>query len=240
MTARRRKSTNPNGAQRLISEYNLANLQLEDSPLAQYLMADTAGTVMTDSTGNARHGTYGTGVTLGSAEIAPGQGASVTCGSAGVGTVASASWMNSTYLTMEALVYATSLTTYHGIGGRDAGSSNRQSQWRYNVATPNGHVWNNSSTLQTITTGTSLSASTPTLVALTFDGTDIKMWHNGSQVGTAALSGTLKSATATLGIGQADGMGNFPFVGRMSHFAYYGTALSSDRLLAHAKAAGLA
>lgn len=39
---------------------------LADSPLAVWMMDETSGTTMTDSSGNGRHGSYGGGVTLGS------------------------------------------------------------------------------------------------------------------------------------------------------------------------------
>lgn len=69
-------------------------------------------------------------------------------------------------------------------------------------------------------------------VAATYDGTNVRLYHNGAAVGTAlAFSGTFTTRHLAFG-GPAFGSGE-PVVGTLDELAIYGTALSAGRIAAH-------
>src|SRR5690348_7032901 len=84
---------------------------LADSPLAYWKLDETSGTSAADSSGNSRTATYGGGGVGGTSLLTSGAGHSLALTESGTttyATIASASWMNQTSITIEALVKITS------------------------------------------------------------------------------------------------------------------------------------
>ncbi len=69
-------------------------------------------------------------------------------------------------------------------------------------------------------------------VAGTYDGTTMRLYVNGAQVATTALTGAVTQNTNTLIIGSWDGSTEF-MRGTVDEVAVYGTALSAARIAAH-------
>jgi hypothetical protein len=69
-------------------------------------------------------------------------------------------------------------------------------------------------------------------VAGTYDGTTMRLYLNGVQVATTALTGAVTQNTNTLTIGSWDGSSEF-LRGSIDEVAVYGTALSAARIAAH-------
>lgn len=212
--------------------------QLDDSPLVCLPLNETAGTTAADASGNGRNGTY-TGATLGQAAIAPGAGGSATMGKV---EIAYASWMQQSALTIEVLCYPTAVSSYQGVATRDDESSDRNWAFRLSAGTSNALAWNASSSLYQANGGTAVSTGTAYLLAMRYDPATNKLstWKNGSKWIETTSSGNARPGTVKLVVGCGSTGGGYAFAGRMSNAAYYGTALSDTRILAHAQAAGLA
>jgi len=69
----------------------------------------------------------------------------------------------------------------------------------------------------------------------TFDGTTQRLYVNGAQVASAALSGSATTNTRALVIGSWDGASEF-FAGTIDEPAVYGTVLSAAQVAAHYRA----
>lgn len=74
-------------------------------------------------------------------------------------------------------------------------------------------------------------------IMATWDGTTMKLYQNGVLMGTAALSGTVGSATNAPAVGVNPGGPSGYFPGEIDEVAIYNTALSAARVLAHYQAA---
>ena len=87
---------------------------LADGPLAYYRLGDSSGTTMTDSSGNGRNGTYAGSPTLGAPGLVIGDtDTAVTFnGTSQQAQVPYGSWMNTTSLTLEAIIKPTSVTGF--------------------------------------------------------------------------------------------------------------------------------
>jgi hypothetical protein len=79
---------------------------LADSPLAYYRLGEASGTTMTDSSGNSRNGTYAGSPTLGAPGLVTGDSDTAVTfnGTSQQAQVAFGSWMNTTALTLEAII----------------------------------------------------------------------------------------------------------------------------------------
>ncbi len=91
-------------------------------------------------------------------------------------------------------------------------------------------------TRKRLATPTSLTAGTTYHVVGTYDGTTQRLYVNGAQVSSAALTGAASVTTSGLRIGSWDGNGEF-FSGTVDEPAVYGSALSAARVRAHYDAA---
>lgn len=214
-----------------------------DSPAAWYRLGDASGTTMTDSSGSSRNGTYAN-VTLGTAGLVTGDAntAATFNGTTSTGITAYASWMNvSSALTVEGIVKMTSVTGAHPIIDRDHSGLGRVFLFRIN----NGK-------LELITSGgavgvvfctgtTTLSTGVKYHLAGTYDGSNLRIYINGTLEKTTAASGALNTGSSsplTVGCSYSGttSIANFSN-GIVDEAAYYTTALSGARIAAHAAAA---
>jgi hypothetical protein len=159
-------------------------------------------------------------------------------------TISQGSWMDVNAWTVEALIkHSAAAWGAEGIATRDQEYTVRP--WSMRIAaggSPNMHGWNASGNLYMITSGTALNANTEYLVALKWDNVAnyMRYYINGTKVGEIATTGNAQTGSQGFKFGRGSTLNAYPYVGNMSHTAYYGTALSDTRLLAHAQAIGLA
>lgn len=224
---------------------------LSDAPRAYYRMGEASGATLVDSSGNNLDGTY-TGVTLGVEGLVVGDTAAQLNNSiTSYASVASNALFNSTHISVEALVKATTWNAYSTIACRDDGrsGSNRQWQFRFNSGKPEVIVFNNAGTAATVTASSALATGTRYHVVFTFNNTTVRIYVNGAEVVSSAQSLLLNSAAnvvlliGNLFTGDAVGGGTHYAVGNfngvMDELAIYPTALTAARVLVHAQAAGV-
>ena len=220
---------------------------LADGPLAYYRLGEASGTTINDSSGNSHNGTYDASrITLGVAGLVTGD--SDTCvdftlagsGSSAPGAISGASWMNVANITLEAIINSDSVNANRSILDRDNLALTRCWQFRINSSGKIEFVyWTTTAGVFVLAGSTTLSVSTKYHVAATYDGTNAKVWLNGTQDGTQAQSGSLQVGTGvdlSIGASRSGGGGGLVqfFDGRIDEVAYYNTALSSTRIAAHA------
>lgn len=216
---------------------------LADSPLAYYRLGESSGSTMVDSSGNNRDGTY-TSVTLGTAGLltADSDTAATFASGSGRGEVADAAWMDiGSNITVEAIIKTSATSVYQYIAARDFTTAASSRIWAMRLA--------NTGRLQVerIVGGLVTSNGTTVIndgnrhhVAFTYDGSNIRLYVDGSLETTTAATGTI-DGTAQFSIGAA-GAGtnvwtNHHFQGVIDEVAFYGTALSGARIAAHYAAA---
>lgn len=208
---------------------------LADSPLALWTMQDDSGCPR-DRSSNGRHMTSGTGMAQ----------------SLGIGAaprsydydyqghaIEDAAWMDTTTITVEALVVA----TY--IGGsvrmlvcRDTGGGGgRIFQFRFNTSSKLEAIPFVGTSPIVFSGATTLSSGTAYAVAWTHDGDVSRLYVNGVLDATSGSLGALDTGASPIQVATGQGA---PLDGRMAYVGVYGTALSGSRLLAHAQVAGLA
>lgn len=209
------------------------NAVLVDRPLAYYRLGEASGTTLVDSSGYGRDGTWEVapaafgrpGLIVGDADTA------VEYSGSTLATVFNASWMNSTYLTVE--YWITPDAANIGLVSRDDSGFDRvwrtflDSSRRIDFA-----VWNQAGTVyQNITTQT-LTLGQTYHIACTFDGTAVKVYINGRLSRSVAATGTM-IATVSEPLSVGKGSSNIRMDGVMDEVAVYGTALSATRVLDH-------
>lgn len=208
---------------------------LADAPLGYWRLGEASGTTMVDSSGNGRNGTYAAGVTLGTAGLITGDtDTAVTVSTAGgAGAIANDTWMNVDTFTAEAVFNCTSLGTRNIITRDVSGLGSTSSAWRIRINSSKIQflLWHTG--LTTLTGSTTIIANTKYHVAVTYDGVNMKIYLNGVQDATSAQSGAVRAVNTQITIGDLAATGG-QFVGVLDEAAFYGTALSSTRLAAHA------
>lgn len=220
---------------------------LADSPLAYYRLGEASGTTVTDSSGNGRNGTYVNAPALGAVGLLRNDAdAAVDFSGSNWAAVTAATWMENPYFSAECWISPDVVSGSHAIINRaDYDQSNtaagrswyiHQSGNRliYGVFESGFSTYYNSPAV-----GPTLVAGTSYHVVLTYDGTTIRFYVNGSEVHSQAMAGTLRPAAGIdLTIG-ADHAGNIAerFDGRIDEPAFYGAALSPARITAHYAAA---
>lgn len=211
--------------------------QLADSPLGLWPLQETSGSVAADESGNGRDGTY-TGGTLGAAAI---DGVGLSSYTTGRVTIAYGSWMNTDSWTCEILVSSTNGANYKSPMGRN-GVAAHGILWTWQAGGATNSFYGNAGT-PTVSpdTATGVGTGTPYLLAAKWDkgaGT-CSIWLDGVSIASASNSGASadKPVDSPLYLGDCT-PGSYPWAGSIAYAAYYGTALSDARLLAHAQAVG--
>lgn len=217
------------------------NAVLADAPLAVWQMDDLSGTTMVDSVA-ARNGTYLGTFAFGQDSLLSNDLAktSVAFTPIGRGQVASAAWMDVDYLTAEAWIRPDAFGGNRQIVCRDNLGSAGELAWRLQLegSKLRGYVFPTVGSLASVLGATTLIANTTYHVALTYDGSTIKIYVNGVLDGSVALSGVARKTGKPIGVGSLPGSAE-GFSGKIDEVAFYGSALSAARILAHYNA-GLA
>lgn len=217
--------------------------QLADSPLGLWKLDETSGLTAADSSGNGRDGTYSHGASgsLAAAAINGNGTASYNANFTGKVTISDAAWMDVNDYTVEGLFYANASKSLYGLIGRNTTTN----IWVWVVEATGfqqSEIYNSGGTqYQPASGATGPSTSTPYHYAFKWDSTahTVKYFINGTLVTTkSSTTSTARVGTADIILG--DGGYSTKWPGTLSFCAFYGTALSDARILAHAQAAGVA
>lgn len=219
---------------------------LTDAPAGYWRLGETSGTAIGDSSGFGRAGTWSAAPTRSAGLLTSDTDGAVTLAGVITGQVLYDSGMDApSALTVEAWIKSTASgsTFNYAILDRDV-LSNRVWQFRMSSA----------GKLQFVTIGGSMGVVTATStrsindgsahhVAATFDGSNLRLYIDGTLETTVAAVGAFTTNTTRLGIGvNNSGNGNAAvgqFVGTIDEAAYYTHTLSATRIAAH-YAAGIA
>lgn len=227
---------------------------LADIPAAYWRMGEASGTTMTDYSGNGMNGTYVGSPALGSTGLVYGDDdTAVKFSSSLMYAIANADIVATTALTVEAIVRPTSLATGGGyILSKCNITTGFGASWAWVLSMAangglNAYVFTgNSSTNFNIQIAKQVFAvGVATHVAMRYDGSTLKLFINGGEVGSVTASGTLNAASGIRPIvGIANNGSNVGYTGASSAFpgtideaAIYTTALPASRIKAHALAA---
>jgi hypothetical protein len=208
---------------------------LGDAPLGYWRLDETSGTSMADSSGNGHTGTMtGSGFTLNQPgaiqNTDPGAKSVKWIATSTYVDIASASWMNVT----NAATWE--LWINPGVNGNNAGILSRyaNSDWL---------LWYNTSGLiemRIVIAGAAknLTINPPQLgvwshIVATYNGTNLLIYVNGALTATLPQTGNIDTNSGNINIGTYQS-GSF---GLNNHYldevAFYGTALSAAKVLAH-------
>jgi hypothetical protein len=204
---------------------------LADSPLFYCKLDETSGTTMTDSSGNGRDGFY-FGATLNQAALVNDGGRSAlgTASGQGIGTLASAAWMEQNNFTAECWVKPNNTNGGKSFFSRFIGGN---MNWALFQDLSQLRFILNSS--QAVTPTTYTVGATYHLVG-TYDGTNLRLYVNGSLVATTA---TAQSGTNGQPMQVGGHSGANYSQATVDNVAFYAGALSGTRIAAH-YSAGLA
>jgi large repetitive protein len=215
---------------------------LADSPALYWKLDETSGTSATDSSGNSRTGTYGTATSGGTSLLGDGSGHSVALTESGSQhvTIASAAWMDVNSITVECLANLSSGTdggNGDAIMSRYGGGGFNWLLWRNTTGHWAVQIRNNSGTAYNVAAAASVTLNTTYHLAFTFDGSNVVLYVNGSNVGSTAVTGTVQTGTEQLSVGWYSSSAATTPGGKVDEAAVYSTALSSSRISAHYSAA---
>jgi len=208
---------------------------LRDGPVFLWMLDDSASPVQ-DSTPNDSDGVVTGGATFLEPSIIP--TTQQTCiNFDGPAMVTSEGLPSVTEFTFECVVRADSLTGTHGLVQRDNNTADRYF-YAVCVGTDLYFSAHDPSSTQNEIGPTTLAASTVYHLAFTRNASEQVISVNGvAAVTDAVATGARTGTTQVILLGQYDGD---YWDGDMQGVAYHSTALSADRILAHARAAGLA
>lgn len=226
-----------------------------DAPYAYWPLRDATGTVATDLSGNARHGTYQAGVTLADATMIAGtqkyprlSGAanSFVEVDAGAAFCAGAAWsaecwMDASSVSQENLDNsATGVTFLNNIAS--ASPTNIPADgFVWSTFGTSFIVWqsaSNGAANPQSATGTTPAINTLSHVAVTFDSGTLTMYLNGESIKTAtAVPDAVAKAILQIGVQSWTGGA---FVGHIGEVAVYDKALTAEQVLNHFNAGSVA
>ncbi len=200
------------------------------SLVAAYSFDEGAGANANDLSGNANHGTLnGPAWTVGRF----GQGLSFD----GVDDVVSAADSNSLDLTTGMTLEAWVKPTAGGSAWRTAIFKERTGNMVYslyskrNTDLPIGEITVGTTTVKATTGTTGLAQNAWSHLALTYDGTNLRLFVNGAQAALTVTSGNIATSTGLLKIG-GNGIWGEPFQGVIDEVRIYNRALSEAELVA--------
>lgn len=210
---------------------NYRDLVLADAPLAYYRLGETSGTVMVDSSGNVHDGQYFSGVAgNGATGLLTGDSDKCADFSNKICFTPFASWMTRANFSIEAIFVADVVSGNRTIASRYDGGG---LLWTLRIDGSILTMWVNGSSLVSTTSVTTMVVGTKYHVAATYDGTNVRLYVNGTLERTVSVPG-LSAVTPGFRIGTGT-TGEY-FDGRIDEVAYYGAALAGTRVAAHAAA----
>lgn len=196
---------------------------------------EASGTVASDSSGNGRNGTYSGSPGFSAASLLhSGTGHSVTFSGAEKVDIPYGSWLNTSTLTVEAFVKTTGAGIM-SVWDLDAnGSFGRVFQFRLNAGKVEFIIIGGTS--QTVTSTATVNNGASHHIAATVDGSNVKLYIDGTLDTTVAQSLALATPgfDLLLGVNQSAGFTQY-FVGQIDEAAYYaGTVLTASQIASRA------
>lgn len=212
---------------------------LADSPLMWLKCDETSGTTAADSSGNSHPGTINGTPTLNQTKVRPGGAGSILLNAnTKYIAVPNGSWMNVSAWTVEAWVRFSALGSgYQNIVNRDGDSTHRG--WNLYSRSQKMNAFVAASGNPTDHLGSTLLAgATNYHVAMSSNGTAVKLYLNGVLDGTFTTAVGVNAANALLIGASYAGTASPTLTGTayVQDVAYYGTELTSTRIAAHVAA----
>lgn len=214
---------------------------LADSPLVYWRLGESSGTSAVDASGNGRHGTYA-GPTLGATGLLAGDldtAASFDGSNDMVSIAYDSSWMAPAAFTAEAWFKPSRVTGHNQIIGHVnylvITSANYSFHVRWSDATLHVGIGTSVGNYTEVTVpSVTIAVGVTYHVAMTWDGTTVRVYLDGSEVHSFSKSGTLWNGSgAAFGVGKNAANNTAPAGGVIDEAAFYGTALSGARIAAH-------
>jgi hypothetical protein len=212
---------------------------MADVPAFYYRLGETSGTVATDASGNARHGTYVNTPTLGVTGLVVGD-----TDKAATFSRASQEYVQTTYsplhlsFSCEAIFKTTDSTNRKQIINQDDANTLRRFMFRIEGAKASMVVLDTDASATFVETGSYADGVAHHFVG-TFTDSDrkVRLYIDGALIGTSgAMPGPVQSDALNIRVG-ADNWGAAPnlnaWEGTLDEVAYYSTVLSPARILAH-------
>ena len=209
---------------------------LADNPLALYQFDETSGTVMADSSGNGRDGTYVNSPSLGQYNILTddnGYSANFEATSSQQATVPYGAWMNTPAMTVTTTCIV-SPANLRIIASRYIDTGN---DWSWFLYTNNNkfmlYYRSSGGTNYQIDSGVTVSNGKKYFVAayVGVSGAGLRVYDESGIVATATGPGvTLNSSSRNLVVADCDPPNHYYMIGYVDGLAYFGSALSTSRL----------
>lgn len=203
---------------------------LSDSPSVFYDLGDLSGTVMTDSSGNARHGTLSGTYTLGSTSLIPSHlsDAAITWTN-GLGTIAyDAAWLASVnFSAIATFKCPATMTGVKGIIGRYNGTASA-SRWALRLnATSLILTYFVGGGSSSVTIATGLVAGDVHHVGINYNGTTkaLRVFFDGAFVSQTTLTG-MNAGTPAFYVGKENGAQ--PYTSVIDAVAYFDNNVLAD------------
>lgn len=225
----------PASVQRPGSDYDQE--VMADNPIAYWLMNEPSGTAVADFTTHGHTGTLsGTGIVRNTASLMPTDTDASTefqyLGGSGNGhfTVADDAAFDTSAFTLE-------FWTNRGASGA-ASFYEHQGRVRLLLQGGNAHleIWSGGAWVNLASAGGTGYTSPFRHYAVTYDGANVRFYHDGALHSAPAASAALPNGTGNLIVGPYWGIGTVED-DRLQKVAVYGTALSAARIAAHWAAA---
>lgn len=209
------------------------------SPSVWWRQAESSGSTMTDSSGNARHGTYPNAPTFSQTGLLHDGDTNTanvySTGATTYGQINNAAWMNVTTFSAFARIKPTGITGTQTILNRfgATGSNNDSFALRMDNAAMRLYMNNAAGLYPSVTLGT-LVAGTEYSIGFTYSAGTSRVFLDGVFIGT--LSSTAKVVTAAMNVGRS-AYGE-PFGGTIDEVAFWsGVAVAdADHLALHTAA----
>jgi hypothetical protein len=204
---------------------------LADSPIRYYRLDETSGTAATDSGSGAHNGTYTGGFTLNQSGLLIGDSdaSALFNGTTGYVSIPTTSLPTGAGTwSVEAWVNFSSLANAPQVFFMGTNATNQAIELYYSSTNSR---WQADLNGATTVNGAAATTNTTYYLAATYDGTQLRLYVNGSLAG-GPTTVTANLAYGTALIGSFNASSEF-CTGRIDEPAIYSTALSATRILAH-------
>lgn len=219
---------------------------LRDNPIGFWMLDEPSGTIATDLAvykGTSRNGTYTNSPTLAQASLVGGLESSALASTSFDGTNDyidmgyQSDWRQAEFTFVCAFRTGSTMSGAKAIATRDSGSGSIGRSWYVVTSGTDLYFSTFEGSTQREIGPVALATSTVYHLAVTYSSAAQKVYLNGVEVlSVARSSGANDGNTQPLYIGRYAAT---YWNGRIQGAAFYGTALSATRILAHATAAGL-
>lgn len=192
---------------------------------------------LADSSGNGRDASRSGTVVTGATGLLTGDSSaaiSVTGGAHAL--VPFGSWMQVSSWTVECLAKPTAVSGLQTLMAQDTIGAGGELGWRLRLNDATVEVLIQTSSGTTTVSGPTVTAGSTHHYAVTWDGTTLRIYLDGTQVATGAPGGSQTLVSTPIRVGSL-GSSFEPFGGTLDEAAFYGSALSSSRVADHYAAA---